>query len=187
MTASSLAPLPSTASADDARLAAAFGRQFKPYGAQVERAYESWARTVREESMVEVHHPSGLQQAVGHVAGLQAQAWHDIDRAAGPAGGESGFWWAAVLEDHASEIQAELQAALAPATAARLSKTGSNVWSPAARADALAYGPQWRTLALQDRGKWDPNNEAFFPRTVQLVRACAAMVTAMQCLARCSC
>ena len=168
VTASSLAPLPSTASAEDARMAAAFARQFKSY--DVERAYESWARTVREEKMVEVRHPSGLQQAVGHVAGLHAQAWYDIDREAGPRGGEKGFWWAAVLEEHAGEIQAELAAALAPTTSARLSKTGSNVWSPAARADALAYGPEWRTLALQDRGKWDSANEAFFPRTVQLVR-----------------
>jgi len=159
--ATAFAPLPSTAAAEDLRIATAFERQFKPYGSQLERAFESWARTVRGNSEVlEVRHPTGVQQAVGYVQGLTAQAWHEVEA----------FSWASVLEEHAGEIQAELQAALTPGGNARVSKTGTNVWSPAARADAMAYGPQWRTLALQDRGKWDAANSPLFPRTVQLVR-----------------
>jgi hypothetical protein len=46
---------------------------------------------------------------------------------------------------------------------------GTNVWSPAARPEATAYGPDWRTLVLQDR-EWDPVNAAIFPVTSALLQ-----------------
>jgi hypothetical protein len=42
---------------------------------------------------------------------------------------------------------------------------------PAARDDALSYGPDWRTLVLQDRGEWDKFNAKLFPRTRKAVEA----------------
>jgi aspartate beta-hydroxylase len=42
------------------------------------------------------------------------------------------------------------------------------VWVPAARSEAFEYGPNWRTLVLQDRGEWDPANVRLFPRTHRL-------------------
>ena len=40
----------------------------------------------------------------------------------------------------------------------------------AARSDATAYGPEWRTLVLQDRGEWSETNSRLFPVTTRLVR-----------------
>eukprot|EP00854_Cymbomonas_tetramitiformis_P021705 gene21705-26105_t len=34
----------------------------------------------------------------------------------------------------------------------------------------MAYGPDWRTLVLQDRGRWDDKNAELFPQTSKLVQ-----------------
>mgnify|MGYP000114018317 CR=1 FL=1 len=38
-----------------------------------------------------------------------------------------------------------------------------------ARDDAAGYGPDWRTLVLQDRCEWETTNIALFPKTVELI------------------
>jgi aspartyl/asparaginyl beta-hydroxylase (cupin superfamily) len=101
------------------------------------------------------------RRAYSHVDGLQAVPFWEP-----PVVAAAALPWARRLEAHWREIADELAAAAAdPETAIR----GTNVWSPAARAEATAYGPDWRTLVLQDRS-WDPVNSAIFPRTVALLR-----------------
>lgn len=49
-----------------------------------------------------------------------------------------------------------------------LSRKGNNIWVPAVRGDAAGYGDDWRTLVLQDRGRWDADNARLFPRTAAI-------------------
>ena len=51
-----------------------------------------------------------------------------------------------------------------------IEKQGNYIWAPAAREEAIAYGPDWRTLVLQDRCVWDITNSSLFPRTTELVK-----------------
>ena len=45
------------------------------------------------------------------------------------------------------------------------------LWLSARNSEAAkAYGPQWKTLGLQDRGVWDEDNILHFPRTVSLIK-----------------
>lgn len=67
-------------------------------------------------------------------------------------------------------IQAELAAYRAPEAEEALRQKGQRIWSAAAREEAIAYGPQWRTLVLQDRSRWSDTNAALFPKTAQIVR-----------------
>jgi aspartate beta-hydroxylase len=113
----------------------------------------------------------GLQQAGSFVEGLTARPFHEV----APASGEAGFAWMRTLETNWATIAAELAVATKPgAAAAALERKGRSVWAAAARADAAGYGPEWRTLVLQDRGRWDPANAALFPQTVRIVRDAAA-------------
>jgi aspartyl/asparaginyl beta-hydroxylase (cupin superfamily) len=126
---------------------------------QIERVITAWTRMRRGETF-ELDHPGqGLQQAASYMPGLTAKAWHDTTDAAL-------FPWAAALEQHAAEITAELQEVMARED---VYEVGTNVWTPAAREEALDYGPDWRTLVLQDR-EWDPVNSNLFPRTTKIVK-----------------
>ena len=142
---------------------------------KVQRALDSFTRIMRDETFVKDWPGMGRQEAFSFVEGLLAKPFHDIDAAAG----ERGFAWAAALEKQAGVIAAELKAATAPDAAEKLARSGSRVWSAAARADAAGYGPEWRTLVLQDRGRWDETNAALFPATVKAVRD--ARVPSVEC------
>ena len=52
-----------------------------------------------------------------------------------------------------------------------LERQGNSVWVAAVRDDAEGYGPDWRTLVLQDRGEWEPTNVTLFPKTAAAVKA----------------
>jgi hypothetical protein len=159
---SALLPPPSE---EESRVEAAFRAQFA--NAPVERALASFTRMARGAPFEHVWPGRGLQQANSYVEGLSAAPFHELN----PAAGELGFAWMAALERSAGVIAAELAAASAPGAAeAALKRKGSRIWAEAARAEATAYGPEWRTLVLQDRGKWDATNAALFPQTVRLVR-----------------
>jgi len=163
----SRSPVCSAVKDDTARVSSAFKATFAQHAAHVSRAYESWARMARGDPMYECSHPGqGLQQATGYVDGLTAVAFHEASTCAP---------WMRVLEAQVGVIQGELRAALSPESAAAVARNGSNVWSPAARADAMSYGPQWKTLGLQDRSQWDAANSKLFPLTCRLVRDTAAV------------
>ena len=106
------------------------------------------------------HTGLGVQEASSYIAGLTARPYWDVH------GGS--FPWMVTLEKNFETIRDELRAGLANPDVERL---GNSVWVPAVRDDADGYGPDWRTLVLQDRGEWEPTNCGFFPKTVALVKA----------------
>lgn len=152
------APL-SSAALEEERVVDAFQRTFAGV-AGAQRCLASWLRLARGSPSFERSSELGLQSAHSYVEGLEARPWHD------PAT----YAWLRVLEQHSGTIQKELDQALKPERAALLERTGESIWAPPARDDATAYGPQWRTLVLQDRGEWSPANAPLFPETTRLVR-----------------
>ena len=106
------------------------------------------------------HEGKGVQEASSYIAGLTATPYWDVH------GGS--FPWMVELERNFEIIRDELKAGLANPDLERL---GNSVWVAAVRDDAEGYGPDWRTLVLQDRGEWEPTNCALFPKTAALVQA----------------
>lgn len=145
----------------DTRVETAFRELFGTSPA-MERVLASYTRAESGPPYECLHAGLGLQQASSYIEGLSARPWLEVDAAKG----EAGHAWAAALQPHWQAIAAEVQSA----SARGVERKGSNVWAPAARADGAAYGAEWRTLVLQDRGRWDPTNAALFPTTVRLVR-----------------
>ena len=72
------------------------------------------------------------------------------------------------LERDYEIIRDELRAALCDPN---LERRGNAIWVAAARDDAEGYGPDWRTLVLQDRCEWEPTNVGLFPKTTAAVKA----------------
>ncbi|EFN52042.1 hypothetical protein CHLNCDRAFT_58968 [Chlorella variabilis] len=106
----------------------------------------------------ERHWPGlGLQVANSYIKGLTAAPLPDIQA--------PGYEWLLAVEQQADAILREFREVTADA---ELAAKGNNIWVPAVRGDAAGYGDDWRTLVLQDRGHWDPDNARLFPRTVQV-------------------
>ena len=74
---------------------------------------------------------SSSRQASAALLGLTAKPWWEVED----------LPWLGRLEEHAAEIRDELAAAQGSAAL----QAGNNVWSSAARGEAVAYGPQWKT------------------------------------------
>ena len=109
----------------------------------------------------DVHHPGmGHQQASSYIAGLTPRPYWDA------RGGD--FPWMEQLERDYEIIRDELRAALRDPN---LERRGNAIWVAAARDDAEGYGPDWRTLVLQDRCEWEPTNVGLFPKTTAAVKA----------------
>lgn len=60
-----------------------------------------------------------------------------------------------------------------------IAEVGNNIWAPPVVEAANAYGPDWRTLVLQDR-EWDPTNTKLFPQTTALLRHPEAQVPTVE-------
>ena len=120
---------------------------------KAQRVAESLAAYARGERI-----ENGKQSAGTFIKGLEASAWHDVP---------SFPWLEALAEEHESMME-ELGAVLSDPDAAE--RKGEAVWAKAARAEAVAYGPNWRTLVLQDRGRWEPKNTELFPKTTALLK-----------------
>lgn len=98
------------------------------------------------------------QKASSYIEGLDAQPFYDDFT--------KEFAWVAYLEENAVIIAEELKAATAKKD---LETIGNNIWAPPVVEAANAYGPDWRTLVLQDH-KWDPVNTKLFPETTKILR-----------------
>ena len=107
------------------------------------------------------HGVEGPQDAHSYVPGLDAKPWHDAADHA----------WARELMAEWKVPADELKRALDPSQAAEISAEGYRVWAPAAREEGAAYGEDWRTLVLMDRGRWDE------VRLRMRARVCAAIQT----------
>lgn len=103
----------------------------------------------------------GQQVATSFIAGLTAEPFHD------PHTSKLDLKWWLHLEQHAATIREEFLSVCADE--AKLSQ-GNSVWVPAVDKNALKYGGDWRTLVLQDRGRWEPQNSKLFPKTTQIVK-----------------
>eukprot|EP00611_Tribonema_gayanum_P007205 TRINITY_DN1652_c4_g1_i1.p1 TRINITY_DN1652_c4_g1~~TRINITY_DN1652_c4_g1_i1.p1 ORF type:complete len:379 (+),score=109.18 TRINITY_DN1652_c4_g1_i1:53-1138(+) len=128
---------------------------------KVQRVVDCFNKSRKGEAFEMQWPDKGLQQASSYMEGLFAEPWHD-------AADGNMYPWAAKLEQQAGVIASELKAVMAKKG---VEKQGTNIWSVAARDDALAYGPDWRTLVLQDR-VWDPVNMELFPKTATIVQEC---------------
>jgi hypothetical protein len=125
----------------------------------VDRVRDSLRFTLAD-GVHEVNHPGlGLQQASSYIAGLTPRPYWDV------RGGD--FPWLVELEKNFETIRDELREGLANPDLERL---GNAIWVAAARDDAEGYGPDWRTLVLQDRCEWEPTNVGLFPKTTALVK-----------------
>eukprot|EP00238_Polyblepharides_amylifera_P015170 CAMPEP_0196587062 /NCGR_PEP_ID=MMETSP1081-20130531/56333_1 /TAXON_ID=36882 /ORGANISM="Pyramimonas amylifera, Strain CCMP720" /LENGTH=312 /DNA_ID=CAMNT_0041909141 /DNA_START=249 /DNA_END=1188 /DNA_ORIENTATION=- len=124
---------------------------------KVERVVAS-LRATAQGKVLEKEHPRGHQLANSFLTGLTAEPFHD----------SADYHWATGLEKHWEIVRDEFLAGL------KTSKVGvgGEKWSQAVRGDALSYGPEWRTLVLQDRGRWadDDTTKAFFPKTTKLLK-----------------
>uniref|UniRef100_A0A7S3UYA1 Aspartyl/asparaginy/proline hydroxylase domain-containing protein n=1 Tax=Heterosigma akashiwo TaxID=2829 RepID=A0A7S3UYA1_HETAK len=100
------------------------------------------------------------QVAHSYMEGLTVKDYWDVDD----------FQWAIKLQDNWEQIRDELQNHIQAPT--ELEQKGNNIWSAALTSDAQAYGQDWKTLVLMDRGVWDPTNSGLFPQTVEVLKKC---------------
>lgn len=121
------------------------------------RILDSFRRLRAGQEFVQLWPGKGLQRAESYVEGLTATPFPD------PYSGT--YPWLEEVEKQASVFIEEFKQVASDDT--YLKEKGTNVWVPAARKEAVAYGPSWRTLVLQDRGIWDPINSILFPKTKQ--------------------
>jgi len=130
------------------------------YGSvETKRVIESLNFLAADEEYYRDHANFGIQRASSYISGLEARPFHDTD--------SPDFLWMKKLEKDYEVILGELQGAV---TNTDIEKQGNYIWAPAAREEAIAYGPDWRTLVLQDRCVWDVTNSSLFPRTTELVK-----------------
>lgn len=80
------------------------------------------------------------------------------------------YQWCRDLESRYDEIIAEFKQVTSQPEEELVEK-GTNVWAPPVVEAANAYGPDWKTLVLQDR-KWDETNMKLFPLTSNIVKQC---------------
>eukprot|EP00596_Hydrurales_sp_CCMP1899_P010273 CAMPEP_0119042770 /NCGR_PEP_ID=MMETSP1177-20130426/16145_1 /TAXON_ID=2985 /ORGANISM="Ochromonas sp, Strain CCMP1899" /LENGTH=333 /DNA_ID=CAMNT_0007009775 /DNA_START=224 /DNA_END=1225 /DNA_ORIENTATION=+ len=102
-----------------------------------------------------------LQIADCFVEGLSAMPFHNTEA----------FPWALSLEAHYTEILKELEVSnVKQKKIQRQLMTAESEWLPPRDISGGAYGPEWKTLGLQDRSNWDEDRILEFPRTVELVK-----------------
>lgn len=102
-----------------------------------------------------------LQKADCFVEGLSAMPFHKTEA----------FPWALSLEAHYEEILQELRDSnLKQKAIQRKLMTAESEWLPPRDVSGGAYGPEWKTLGLQDRSLWDEDRILEFPRTVELLK-----------------
>lgn len=98
------------------------------------------------------------QRATSFIEGLDAVPFVDNF--------ESGYEWVGHLEENWEIISRELREVTKQDD---IKRKGNNIWAPPVVEAANAYGPDWRTLVLQDR-VWDPVNTKLFPKTTAILQ-----------------
>jgi aspartate beta-hydroxylase len=74
------------------------------------------------------------------------------------------FKWVANLEKNSDIIAKEFSSFI------NNQITENNLWLGARDSSGHSYGPQWKTLGLQDRSAWDSENVKLFPKTIQTLQ-----------------
>lgn len=124
------------------------------------RIIKSLEQTLKGGEVIRYIEGQGEQRASSYIENLLAIPYHDVYNGQ--------FTWMEKLENNYGQIQQEFQLALQNP---ELETSGNSIWVPAARDDAVAYGPNWRTLVLQDRCEWEEVNCKLFPKTVELLKS----------------
>jgi len=127
-------------------------------GTRSKRVLDSFERLRKGETFEQPWGEGSKQIAHSYMAGLTVKAFHKLED----------FRWAQSLEADYERIRKEFLSRISAPT--ELESKGNNVWNTALTEDAVAYGPNWRTLVLQDRGVWDPVNADLFPETVAILK-----------------
>merc|ERR1740117_1606054 len=105
--------------------------------------------------------PMLRQQSNSYVGGLPVSLFYEEPT--------RDFPWAQALEQHAHVVRDEF---LSVMQSDKIEREG-NDWTGLADIrdeSTVAYGPEWRTLGLLDRGVWDPVNCRLFPKTAALLK-----------------
>lgn len=123
------------------------------------RVLDSFSRLCRGEEYVHLWPGQGVQRAGSFMEGLTAVAFPELDN--------DQYAWLQHIEDHADVIRKEFAQAMKDPGSMLV--RGTRIWSKAARDEAVAYGPNWRTLVLQDRGIWEESNIKIFPKTHKML------------------
>jgi len=130
---------------------------------KVKRVIESWKMTERGEVFEKIHgtHPLMEQNASSYIEGLTAKPnWQNPSKL---------FPWAKTLEAEWETVRDELEKVIGLSDD-ELKAKQSLGWMGAQYGAAEAYGVEWRTLGLCDRGTWDEDNTRLFPNTCRLLR-----------------
>ena len=128
---------------------------------RVVQCWDRFATGVGVERYLDSPQNKVLQTADCFVEGLSAMPFHDTET----------FDWALNLEKHYKEIYAELDASNKRQKATqRLTFSAESDWLPPRDTAGSAYGPEWKTLGLQDRSVWDEDRVLEFPETVRLLK-----------------
>ena len=161
------------------RIRSSVVRKFPEGG--VERVVACWDKFVEGKSVEQYLDPPTnlvLQKADCYVEGLSAMCFHALER----------HPWAVQLEGRHADILAELRAyherhvrvPLSPSSSLpSLSISGLGAldaagdWLPPRDSAGSAYGPEWKTLGLQDRSIWDEDRLRDFPATVRILQELA--------------
>ena len=106
------------------------------------------------------------QKSNCYVTGLTTTTFHDLNNGK--------FEWAKQLEADAHIIQDELKQFLNRDALGTEADSSTVKWiGPRFVIEDFGhYGPEWKTLGLQDRGLWDGDNVDSFPKTVALLGQC---------------
>lgn len=128
---------------------------------RITECWDRFATGVGVERYLDPPHNLVLQTADCFVQGLSAMPFHETED----------FPWAVSLQEHSVEIWKELSDynAKADAMKSRFAPTESE-WLPPRDSAGTAYGPEWKTLGLQDRSVWDEERILDFPVTVKLLK-----------------
>lgn len=144
----------------------AFENEFE--GKNISRVIQSF-RNVVDGKKLEVNEGDVThQRATSFIEGLDATPFvEDFD---------SDYQWVRHLENNWETIAAELREATKQKD---IQRKGNNIWAPPVVEAANAYGPDWRTLVLQDR-VWDPVNINLFPKTTAILQDSEAHVPSVE-------
>jgi hypothetical protein len=152
----------------------------KKYGeAETKRVLDAFVRLgadVEHEGRVEFvsdtpPHEDGtalmVQKCRSRIEGLTLQPFHEpMDHK-----------WCRTLAKEWTVVRDELTEKLSAQGANALENVGNNIWVGAKNSTSAAeYGDKWKTLGLCDRGVWDADNTAIFPRTCELLHRAGAPV-----------
>jgi hypothetical protein len=132
----------------------------------VERVLSAWGAMadghVHEEELPGFEaEPMLRQQSNSYVDGLPVSLFYEEPT--------RDFPWAHALEQHAHVVRDEFLSVMQSDVIER----EGNDWTGLADIrdeSTVAYGPEWRTLGLLDRGVWDPVNCRLFPKTAALLK-----------------